>query len=262
MTTPWTYNPQPPRPAWGVRAPALKSMATRRTIVVAPAPAEVTLPLLHGAGPEAQALVRPGERVRTGQPVGRSANGTTEHSSITGTVIAVEPRPVAAPAPRQARCVVIRRDGPDDFHAGPPPAGEPMTLPPEEIRARIAAGGIVGLGGALFPTALKLAPGVPIRALIINGAECEPWITCDEMLLRERTAAVIAGARIMMRALGTARAVVAIETDMPEARVAVHDTLQAIGDERIGLAVVTAKYPAGGERQLIELVTGASPDDK
>jgi electron transport complex protein RnfC len=231
-------------------------MATRRAIVVAPAPDEVTLSLLQSAGPEAEPLVGPGERVLTGQPVGRSAGTFSVHASITGTVTAVELRQVPAAAPRQAYCVVIHRDGPDRFDDGQPGAGDPSVLSPEEIRARIAAGGIVGLGGALFPTAAKLAPGVPIHALIINGAECEPWITCDEMLLRERAAAVIDGTRIMMRALGTERAVIAIETDMPEARVAIHDALQAIGDDRIGMAVVTAKYPAGGERQLIELVTG------
>lgn len=255
IMTPWTYNPQPPRPAWGIRAPTRKTAATRHSIVVAPAPAEVTLSLLQSAGPEAKPLVRPGQRVAAGELIARNPMGVTLHASIAGTVTAVEDRPVPAAGPKKACCVVIRGDGRDDPPARLESGGDPLRMSPEAICEHIAAGGIVGLGGALFPTSQKLMPSAPIRALIVNGAECEPWITCDEMLLRDRTSAVIDGTRIMMRALGTECAIVAIETDMPEARVAVHDALKAVGDDRIGLAVVTAKYPAGGERQLIELLT-------
>ncbi len=250
------YDPQPARPGWGIRAPALKSMSTRRAIAVAPIPAVVTLSLLQRAGPGAVPLVRVGERVLTGQPIARSATAQTVHASISGTVMTIERRLVPGPAPREAPCIVIRGDGSDESRLMPGPVDDPLVLAPEEIRARVAAGGIAGLGGALFPTSVKLGPGTPIRALIINGAECEPWISCDEMLLRERAAVVLDGTRIMMRALQTECAVIAIETDMPETRVAVHNALQAAGDDRIGLAVVTAKYPAGGERQLIELVMG------
>jgi electron transport complex protein RnfC len=152
--------------------------------------------------------------------------------------------------------VVIAADGAEEIHPSCQPVADPFGLSPMEIRARIRAAGLVGLGGALFPTAVKLDPAAAIHALIINGAECEPWITCDEMLLRERAALVIDGARIMMQALGAPHAVIAVETDMPEARVALHDALRETGDGRVGMAVVTAKYPAGGERQLIELITG------
>ncbi len=256
MTEAWTFHSQPPRPDWGVRAPTLKARTTRQPIVVAPAPAAVTLPLVQGAGEAAAALVRPGERVLTGQPIARNNSGTAIHASITGTVVTVAAQPVPAAAPRVVPCVVLRGDPPEEVHESCRPVADPCRRSPDEIRARIREAGIVGLGGAMFPTATKLAPGTPIRALIINGAECEPWITCDEMLLRERAAAIINGTRIMMHALGTQRAVVAVESDMPEARVAIHVALQAYGDDSVGLAVVTAKYPAGGERQLIELVTG------
>jgi electron transport complex protein RnfC len=196
--------------------------------------------------------VSAGQPVLTGQVIARS-EAAAAHASVTGTVVAVEMRPVAGPG--QARCVVIRREGADRFDPALAPV-DPAGLTAAEIAARIGAAGIVGLGGALFPTALKLGPGGPVKGLVINGVECEPWITCDEMLLRERADRVIRGARIMMQAVGAQRAVIAVEADMPESRVAVHDALQADGDARIGLAVVTAKYPAGGERQLIELVTG------
>jgi electron transport complex protein RnfC len=232
----------------------MKAAVLRRPIRVAPVPREATLPLLQGEW-EATPLVRPGEHVLTGQAIGRDELGTVVHASITGTVVAVECRPVPSATARAVPCVVIRQEGAEEFHASCEPVAAAL-LSPDEIRARVAAGGIVGLGGALFPTAVKLAAGVPIRALIVNGVECEPWITCDEMLIRERAASVISGTRIMMLALGAGRAVIAVEADMPEARVALDDTLRAAGDFGVGIAVVTAKYPAGGERQLIELITG------
>jgi electron transport complex protein RnfC len=252
----WTLNSQPPRPRWGVHAPTMKAMATRNPIVVAPPPAQVVIPLAHRTAIRFAALVSPGEGVVTGQPIARSAAGEQLHASITGIVRALDRRAVAAPALAEADCVVIDRRPGEELFAGYTPVNDPVELPPESLRAGIASAGIVGLGGALFPTAQKLSSAGPIRALIVNGAECEPWITCDEMLLRERASQVIAGARIMMRALGAPRCVVVVETDMPEARVAVHDAIAAAGDDRIEMAVVTAKYPAGGERQLVELLSG------
>lgn len=255
MTSTWTYNPQPPRPVWGVRAHPWKGPAMHHGIRTLALPSQVVLVLRQGAGGTATALVRAGERVLTGQPVGRHDCGTLVPATVTGTVVAVEERAVPAAAPAVAPCIVLRRDGDDEWHCDCQPA-DPALLSPADICRRVAAGGIVGLGGALFPTATKLAPGTPIRALVVNGAECEPWISCDEMLIRERAATVVDGAHIMMRALATAHAVIAVESDMPEARVALDQALHDAGIPGMGLAVVTAKYPAGGERQLIELLTG------
>ena len=255
MSQDWTYNPQPQRPSWGVHAPTHKAQALRRPIVVAPIPREVIISLGQIAGQNLTPLVRAGDQVLTGQPVGRSDTGAEIHASISGVVETVTERPVPAAEPQTAVCVVIRGDGADRPYPAAP-ATDPMALSPAEIRRGIARAGIVGLGGALFSTAIKLATDTPIRALLVNGAECEPWISCDEMLLREHASAVIQGAQIMMRALDTSHAVIVVEADMPEARVAVHDAIAASGASNVGFAVVTAKYPAGGERQLIELITG------
>lgn len=252
----WSYNRQPPRPTWGVHVPSLKKDATAQPIRLAPPPGEATISLAQTAGQSFEPVVRPGERVLTGQPIARRADGGQVHASLTGTVTAIAELAVPAVAPRRAPCVVIRWEGLELMHPDCRPVSQPLELDPGQIRARIAAAGIVGLGGALFPTADKLAPGKPVRALLINGAECEPWISCDDMLLRERTQLVITGAQIMMHALGAGHCVIAVEADMPEARVAIHDALARLGDDRFGLSVVTAKYPAGGERQLIELITG------
>jgi electron transport complex protein RnfC len=130
------------------------------------------------------------------------------------------------------------------------------SRPIQELQEQIAAAGLIGLGGALFPTArkLKAATGAPV--LLLNGAECEPYISCDDLLIRERADRVVAGGQLLLAALGAQRCVIAVKTDMPEARVALYNALLAAGDERIVMSVVTAKYPAGGERQLIELVLG------
>lgn len=255
MSTPWTYNPQPPRPAWGVHAETHKAPAMRRPIGIAPPPGRATLCLVQGAAGCAEPMVQAGECVATGQPVARHPGGTLVHAPITGVVESIGPQPVPGPVPLAAPCIVLRRTDPEHWHASCDPVAASL-LTPGEIRARIARGGIVGLGGALFPTATKLAGHGPVRALIVNGAECEPWISCDEMLLRERAAMVVNGTRILMRALDTAHAVIAVEADMPEARIALDAALRADPVAGIGIAVVTAKYPAGGERQLIELVTG------
>lgn len=251
----WTFDPQPRRPGWGIHEPTRKAISTAGAIRIAPAPREATICLRQGRF-TARPLVEVGAAVRTGQAVAVDETGTQVHASIGGVVALIGERPVPGPGPLAAPCIVIRGDGDDTPHESCRPVAEPLQLDAAGIRQRIAAAGIVGLGGALFPAARKLAPGVPIRALLVNGVECEPWITCDEMLLRERAASVIAGAQIAMKALGTTRGVIAVEGDMPEARIAVHEALQAAGTTGLGLAVVTAKYPAGGERQLIELLTG------
>jgi electron transport complex protein RnfC len=126
---------------------------------------------------------------------------------------------------------------------------------PERICEVVAAAGIVGLGGALFSTAGKLANCDGVHTLILNGTECEPYITCDEILLREHARRILIGARIMMRAVGATRTIVGIESDMPEARVAIWDVIEAESLDDVFVSIVTAKYPAGGERQLIQLIT-------
>ncbi len=256
MAETWTFNGQPPRPGWGIHAPTMKAQTRGAAIRSVAPPDQVQLPLARAGGATAQRLVADGAAVRTGEALARHANGEILCAPVSGTVVGTSVALVAAPAPTQLPTLTLRSDGHDNWHPDCAPVATPLALSPAEIRRRIAAAGIAGLGGALFPTADKLDAGGPIQALIVNGAECEPWITCDEILLRERAAHVIAGCRIMMHALGTNHAVIAVETDMPEARIALHDALASTQDPRIGIAVVTAKYPAGGERQLIELVTG------
>lgn len=251
------FDAQPRRPAWGVRTPLRKSLSTREPLLVAPPPTLVCVPLAQGPGGVARPVVVPGQRVLCGEPIGEPAAAGLPrvHASISGQVIHVEPRLVAGiefPVP----CVVIRGTGDDERWAGYAPDADAGGRAPAELRDRIAVAGVVGLGGALFPTASKLgmAGGAPL--LLLNGVECEPYISCDDMLLRERADVVVAGGRLLLAALGARHCVIAVKTDMPEARAALYHALQAAGDPRLALSVVTGEYPAGGERQLIELVLG------
>lgn len=214
-------------------------------------PEEAIIPLVHASG-HLDPLISVGEGVVTGQLLAAD-DATVMRSSLTGTVTAIGSRPVAGKD--HAPCVVIRRSDPEIMDESCRPA-DPAQMDAREIIARIREGGILGLGGALFSAARKLdAPG-RISTLVINGVECEPWISCDEMLLRERATVVLRGTIIMMKALGAERAVIAINVGMNEARVALADVLETAGDDRISLALVTARYPAGGERQLVQLLGG------
>jgi electron transport complex protein RnfC len=188
MNEPGSYNPQPPRPVWGIRPPPRKTESTELPILTAPLPDEVNIPIQQCLGMPARAVVSPGQHVRTGEPIAEciaqtgSGDGPRVHASISGEVVAIEERPVPGRVPGAEVCVVIRGDGRDERCTDYDNLGDPLQMEPGRIRRFVAEGGIVGLGGALFSTAAKLGTTDRIRALIMNGAECEPYITCDEML--------------------------------------------------------------------------------
>jgi len=267
MSVPLRFNPQPPRPAWGIRPPTKKVASMELPILNAPVPDQVVIPIQQCLGLTAHATVTVGQHVRTGEPIAEtivppgSGPAPKLHASISGEVLTIEQRPTPGAPGNNETCVVIRGDGLDEPYAGYRRPADPLTLDPGTLCELIAEAGIVGLGGALFSTAAKLRTNKTIHALIVNGAECEPYITCDEILQRERADTVLAGTRIMMRALRTPLAIMAVESDMPEARVALYDAINAAGDDNIHISVVTAKYPAGGERQLIQLIVGQEVPD-
>jgi len=239
-----------------VRIVPNKAESAGQPIAILAAPAHCRIPVDLGPGGAADVVVQHGQRVLRGEVIARNARGFCVHASTSGRVVAIGAAAVPGPDGMRATCVEIEADGADTPHPDCRPPPDFRSLTPARIREEIAAGGIVGLGGALFPTAEKLGTRMPARALIINGAECEPYISCDERLMRERPGDVVRGTEIMLRALGCEHAVIALESDMPEARVALQEFLETADCPEIRVAVVTAKYPAGGERQLIELLTG------
>lgn len=243
----------------GLRLESHKAAATREPIQRMPLPAQLILPITQHVGDPSHPIVGIGERVLKGQLIAE-AGGTLSapvHASSSGTVIAIEPWPVSRRYGANAPCIVIECDGED---RATEPAEAPLgyeSQPPETLLARILQGGIVGLGGAVFPTAQKLmqAATCELRYLLLNGVECEPYISCDDALMREYAREVLGGAQILMHALQIEICYVVVESDKPQALQRLGEELAALGDPRIVLKQVPTIYPSGGEDQLVQLVT-------
>ncbi len=222
-------------------------------------PAQVTLALDQGSGYDAEPIVAAGDRVAVGTPVARASHpfAAALHAPIAGVVVAIESREAAVEGGRGV-CIVIEGDGSDRTDDSMHPRDDLASLRPEELVRHLCNAGIAGLGGAGFPTATKLASARTHLAhtLVLNGAECEPWICCDDALMRSAADDVVSGALLLQRAAGAKRCVVAIEDDKPEAIVAMTAAIDHRRDTSLTLAVVPAVYPQGAERQLITKVTG------
>ncbi|MEM1175012.1 MAG: electron transport complex subunit RsxC [Pseudomonadota bacterium] len=241
----------------GLRLDANKSQATGQDIVDIPIPTQLVIPLKQHVGEESQPVVAIGERVLRGQLIAECVGelGAPVHASSSGTLVSIEPWPVTRRYGDKALCMIIETDGLDEEirHETYP---DYDTLVPSELLERIVSGGIVGLGGAVFPTAQKLmqADTCDMDMLILNAVECEPYISCDDMLMRDRAAEVISGAQILLHALGIDECLIGIESDKPEAIDALLNVLAESGDERITIKQVPTIYPSGGEDQLVQLI--------
>lgn len=241
----------------GLRLRDHKQVSTRGPILDLPLPPQLILPLQQHIGEPPEPVVKVGDKVLKGELLARSRGAISApiHAPSSGTVSAIEPRPVAHPSGLLAQCIVLDLDGRDRAPLRDEPGVDVSTLTPEDIHRRVREAGIVGMGGAGFPTAVKLSPGKGhlVQTLIINGAECEPWITCDDMLMREQAAAIVSGTLLMKRALLAKEVIIAIEDNKGEALRAIRN---AVRDQDIRVQEVPAVYPAGGEKQLIKLLTG------
>jgi electron transport complex protein RnfC len=242
----------------GILLPANKTTSTATPIRRGFVPRELALALRQHRGAPAEALVTVGQRVLKGQVVARAAAAgpsAAVHASTSGVVRAIEERPaLAGNGVQPSQCIVIDTDGQDE--SMPLDDLPPWPSTTQAQLAAVRAAGIVGLGGAVYPTADKLATPVPCKTLIVNGAECEPYISCDDMLMRESAAEIVAGALLLTDVLGAPRCIIAIERDKPQAMEAIEAAAKALEDPRLKLAEVPTIYPAGGERQLVELLTG------
>jgi len=240
----------------GLELPAHKAVASAAPISTAPAPAVAVLALDQGSGRAARAVVAPGDRVRVGTRIAVTTGEATTpvHAPVAGRVLAIETRPMPS---GDGPCVLIENDGSDDREREARPLAW-AGLEPIALAAALGDAGVAGYGGAAFPAATKLAAARRHEAhhLVLNGAECEPWICCDDALMRTRAHDVVLGAQVLMHAMGAARCTVAIEDDKPEAMAALQAAVEAARDARIAIAGVSACYPAGAERTLLEAVTG------
>lgn len=256
---------QDSRPLWrfhgGIHIPDEKSLANGRPIEPVPLPERLWVPLQQHIGAPAQPLVKPGARVLKGQLIAEPQGLVSApiHAPTSGRVLEIAPHPVPHPSGLAAPCILIEPDGEERWIELPAPLLDYPQLDPALIRTRIRWAGVVGLGGATFPTHVKLNPGPdrPIHTLIINGAECEPYITCDDRLMRERAAHILEGVRIIHHLLQAKTVLIGIEDNKPEAIAALRQALAAT--DMVGYTEIVAiptLYPSGGEKQLIKILTG------
>ena len=240
----------------GIHPPENKHQSVAGAIEMAGIPAQLTLPLSQHIGAPASVLVTVGDRVLKGQLIAQAKGFVSVplHAPTSGVVSAIENRLIAHPSGFTAPCIVIDTDGNDEWidHAG---AGDFEALEPAELIKHIRDAGIAGMGGAGFPTAVKLSvkPDTKITTLILNGTECEPYITADDILMRERAEQIVRGSRILSHILKPNEVLIGVEDNKPESIIAL--TAAAEGTN-IEVVQFPTKYPSGGEKQLIEILTG------
>lgn len=248
----------------GLQLPGHKSESTGQAIGTMPVAAQLIVPVQQHIGAPAHVLVEVGQKVLKGEPIARAegAVSTAIHAPSSGTITAIEAHSVPHPSGLKDLCIVIDTDG-EGHWAARTPIDDPSSASADTLRQHIQASGIVGMGGAGFPSHLKLNPGEhAVETLLLNGAECEPYITCDDMLMRERPAEILQGARLMSRALAAKKVVIAIEDNKPEALAALRAEAARAATSNIKILAIPSLYPTGGERQLIKVVTGKEVPSK
>ncbi|EGQ7788310.1 electron transport complex subunit RsxC [Vibrio cholerae] len=231
-----------------------KHQSNRQPIINASIPNELVLPLKQHIGKAGDLLVKVGDRVLKGQPLTQytSTFMLPIHAPTSGVISAIEPRTVAHPSGLSELCIVLTPDQQEEwFELQPQP--DFQQLPPETLLELIRQAGISGMGGAGFPTAKKLQSGLSrTEILIINAAECEPYITADDVLMRQYAHEIIQGIEIVEHILKPKLTIIGIEDNKPEAVAALQ---QAAQDKPMVIRVIPTKYPSGGEKQLIKILT-------
>ncbi len=238
----------------GIHPPYNKEMSNRSTELPAILPKEAVIPLQQHIGAPCLPLVAVGDRVLRGQKIGDGEGLCVPvHASVSGTVVAIEPRPY--PNGQLTNAIVIENDGKDASVPFPTCDLPIERLDADAVLHSIREAGIVGMGGAAFPGNVKALSAMgKIDTLIANACECEPYITADDMLLRTRAEEILEGMMILAQLLSPARIVVGIEDNKPEAI----RRLEALHEKfpRVEIKVLPTRYPQGAEKQLIQAVTG------
>jgi electron transport complex protein RnfC len=240
----------------GVHPEGRKDLSADVSVRVLPLPKNLYVPLQQHIGAPAKPIVNVGDRVLKGQLIA-TAQGTVSssiHAPTSGVVIALgdhaAPHPSGLPVPT----ITLASDGNDTWIATETLA-DPYALEAEDIAARVATAGIVGLGGATFPAALKLnlSRNSGIQTLIMNGGECEPYLTCDDRIMRDRAMEIVEGIRLIALAVAAKEVLVGIEDNKPEAIAAMQSA--AKGSE-VKVVAMPSMYPMGSEKQIIQVLTG------
>ena len=241
----------------GVKPPTNKTQSQGLPIAQAPLPSRLIVPLHQSIGGTPRPIVSVGERVLKGQLIGEADAwiSAAVHAPTSGTVTAIGLYVQPHPSGLDAMCVEIAPDGREEWIERQ--ALDLETCSPEMVREYLQRSGVVGLGGAVFPTHGKLTASktVPMEELVINGAECEPFITCDDLLMRERAEEIIRGIGLFRDLLKPRKVLIGIEDNKPEALTAMQAAVDQLG-ENFSVIAVPTRYPAGGAKQLIRVLTG------
>ncbi|SFB84653.1 electron transport complex protein RnfC [Marinospirillum celere] len=244
----------------GIHPPECKALSNQQPLMMAGLPEQVVLHLGQRLDRLATPVVKPGDRVKRGQLLATSESPASAcvHASISGEVLAIEPHPLPHPSGLSLPALVLVSDGLDEPEESVAYPDWPERTA-DELLPLIYSSGLAGLGGAVFPTRTKLAGALSkgIDTLIINAAECEPYITADDVLMRTRPQAILEGIGLLKKLLQPKQLLLGIEDNKPEALAALQEALPASGLEKdLQLLVVPTLYPSGGEKQLIQLLTG------
>jgi electron transport complex protein RnfC len=244
-------------PSWGVHPVDHKRPAADMPLRIFPSPERVFMPLHQHVGGVARPIVLVGQKVLKGQLIAEAQGNISApiHAPVSGTISAVGEVTAPHPSGLPFKAITIDSDGLDRWAAAEPLA-DPFSAAPEEIARRSALAGVVGLGGATFPSAVKFALGkrLKVTTLIVNGGECEPYLSSDDRIMRDFADQVIDGARIVMYAIGAKEALVGIEDNKPEAIEAMRKAAAPYPEVKI--CQVPTRYPMGSDKQLIQTLTG------
>ncbi len=239
----------------GIHPPDKKALAAGSSIAEAKPPTIIVVPLSQHAGAPCKPLVSVGQEVKKGEMIGEAGGFVSApvHASVSGKVVAIAEFPNAMG--RMVNSIVIENNGKEEWTAlkdNP----DYMSLSAEELKEKVKAAGIVGLGGAAFPTSVKLSPPKekPISAVLINGAECEPYLTADYRLMLEKPVEIVEGLKILMKVLNVSKGYIGIENNKPDAVKIMTDA--AKGAQGIEVIACEVKYPQGAEKMLIKAVVG------
>ena len=242
----------------GLKLPSNKAISTSKPITKALLPKRLVIPVRQHIGEAGKLQVEVGDYVLKGQVLTRASSYVSApiHAPSSGKVVEIDELPAPHPSGLNALSVVIETDGEDKW-IELTPLHHPNTKSPTELRQLIRQAGIVGLGGATFPTAVKVnvGPQADIETLIINGAECEPSISCDDMLMRSYAREVVSGCGLIQYIVSAKHCLIAVEDNKPEAIAALHAIITEKALHTIEVVTIPTIYPTGGEKQLIKVLT-------
>ena len=242
----------------GIHPATHKAQSNQKPIAQAALPSKLIIPLHQHVGNSAKPVVAVGSRVLKGQLIGVPEGHVSSavHAPTSGVIAAIDMQQVAHPSGILDLCITLIPDGRDEWIAREP-CDDWKALSHTDLRHRLRDAGVVGLGGAVFPSDMKLySHKHKIKTLVLNGAECEPYITCDDLLMRERAAEILQGAEIMRALLYAEEILIGIEDNKPEAIAAMRAALLDGNHQGMEVIAVPTVYPGGGAKQLIRVLTG------